>query len=102
MITGLCDLDEPKAHTCIQTLPSKYSMCHQDECVIQQIMSCWASVGCQFQREMGKHKVNVIGGEGGLLWVLSYQSTPHNNILRQKLVVQGAKALSHMPKQRIS
>ena len=45
LITGLYDLDEAKAHTCIQKQPSKYGMCHQDERVIQQIMSCWAAVG---------------------------------------------------------
>lgn len=67
-------------HTHAYKPPSKCSMCHRDECVIQQIMSRWAAAGCKLQKEMGNHKVIVIGGEGGLLLVLPHQSPPHNNV----------------------
>lgn len=99
LITGLYDLDGAVAHTRKQQPPSKY-ISHQDECVTQQIMSSWAAVGWKLQREMGNHKVNVIGGEGGLLWMLSYQSPPHNNVFGQELVMQGAKPQSQCTLQQ--
>ena len=41
---------------------------------------------------MGNHKVNVTGGDGGFLCVLSYQSPPHNdNVSGQEVVTQSAK-----------
>lgn len=77
---------------------SKYSMCYWDDCVIQQIMSCWAAVGWRLQREMANHKVNVIGREGGLLWMFPF-SKPHHIIISSSKSLLGAKPQSHMPQQ---
>lgn len=48
-------------------LPSKYSMCHSDECypTDNELLGC--SELKSPKGKMGNHKVNVIGSEGGLL-----------------------------------
>lgn len=48
----------------------------------------------------GNRIVDVMGGEGGLLWALSYQSPPHNNVFGQRACYARCKtAVTHTLQQ---